>query len=199
MREVTLRAIPAVEKLLQAIGKTDVPRPTAVSVIRRELAALRSKKQILEFDALVARIRAVLNSLRLQRIQPVINGTGVVVHTNLGRSPLGIRVAETLSAIACNYNNLEYDLASGERGRRGNYIEYNLSLLCGSEAATVVNNCAAALVLIVRHFITGTREIVISRGELLQIGGGFRIPDIVEGEIPPAHDGRNNSVRLDWR
>ena len=180
MREATLRAIPAVEKLLQAIGKTDVPRPTAVSVIRRELAALRSKKQILEFDALVARIRAVLNSLRLQRIQPVINGTGVVVHTNLGRSPLGIRVAETLSAIACNYNNLEYDLASGERGRRGNYIEYNLSLLCGSEAATVVNNCAAALVLVVRLFIARKPEIVISRGELVQIGGGFRIPEILE-------------------
>src|SRR6201984_179769 len=136
MREATLRAIPAVEKLLQAIGKTDVPRPTAVSVIRQELAALRSKNQIPEFDALVARIRAVLDSLRLQRIQPVINGTGVVVHTNLGRSPLGIRVAETLSSIACNYNNLEYAPATGERGRRGNYIEYNLSLLCGSEAAT---------------------------------------------------------------
>ncbi len=180
MRKATLRAIPAVEKLLQAIGKTDVPRPTAVSVIRRELAALRSKNQILEFDALVARIQAILDSLRLKRIQPVINGTGVVVHTNLGRSPLGIRVAETLSAIACNYNNLEYDLASGDRGRRGDYVEYNLSLLCGSEAATVVNNCAAALVLIVNHFIARKREIVISRGELVQIGGGFRIPDILE-------------------
>src|SRR5258708_3287711 len=180
MRKATLRAMPAVEKLLQAIGKTDVPRPTAVSVIRRELAALRSKNQILEFDALVARIQAILDSLRLKRIQPVINGTGVVVHTNLGRSPLGVPVAQTMSPIACNYNNLEYDLASGDRGRRGDYLEYNLSLLCGSEAATVVNNCAAALVLIVHHFIARKREIVISRGELVQIGGGFRIPDILE-------------------
>ena len=117
MRPASLRAIPAVEKLLQAIGKTDVPRPTVVSVIRRELAALRSKNQILDFDALIVRIQAVLGSLRLQRIQPVINGTGVVVHTNLGRSPLGTRVAETLSTIAGNYNNLEYDLASGEPRR----------------------------------------------------------------------------------
>src|ERR1700693_6026971 len=135
MRQAFLRAIPAVEKLLQAIGKTDVPRPTAVSVTRREIKALRSENQILEFDAVVARIRTAINLLRLERIQPVINATGVVVHTNLGRSPLGIRVAETLSTIACNYNNLEYDLATGERGRRGNYVEYNLSLLCGAEAA----------------------------------------------------------------
>lgn len=198
MRAATLRAIPAVEKLLQAVGKTDLPRPTAVSVIRRELAALRSKNQILEFDAQVTRIRAVLDSLRLQRIQPVINGTGVVVHTNLGRSPLGIRVAETLGVIACNYNNLEYDLASGERGRRGNYLEYNLSLLCGSEAATVVNNCAAALVLIVRHFIARRPEIVISRGELVQIGGGFRIPDILEASGATLREvGTTNKTCLD--
>ena len=180
MRPASLRAIPAVEKLLQAIGKTDVPRPTIVSVIRRELAALRSKNQIPDFDALIVRIQAVLGSLRLQRIQPVINGTGVVVHTNLGRSPLGTRVAETLSTIAGNYNNLEYDLASGERGRRGTYLEYNLSLLCGAEAATVVNNCAAALVLMVHHFVCRKREVIISRGELIQIGGGFRIPDILQ-------------------
>jgi L-seryl-tRNA(Ser) seleniumtransferase len=118
--------------------------------------------------------------LRLGRIQPVINATGVVVHTNLGRSPLGIRVAETLSTIAGNYNNLEYDLATGERGRRGTYIEYNLSLLCGAETATVVNNCAAALVLIIRHFTSRKRDVIISRGELVQIGGGFRIPDMLE-------------------
>jgi L-seryl-tRNA(Ser) seleniumtransferase len=180
MRQAFLRAIPAVEKLLEAIGKTDVPRPTAVSVIRREIKALRSENQILEFDAVVARIRAAINLLRRGRIQPVINATGVVVHTNLGRSPLGIRVAETLSTIAGNYNNLEYDLATGERGRRGSYIEYNLSLLCRAEAATVVNNCAAALVLIIRHFTSRKRDVIISRGELVQIGGGFRIPDMLE-------------------
>jgi len=180
MRQPFLRAIPAVEKLLQAIGKTDVPRPTVVSVIRRELKALRSENQILEFDAVVARIRAALDSLRFRRIQPVINGTGVIVHTNLGRSPLGIRVAEMLSTIAGNYNNLEYDLATGERGRRGTYIDYNLSLLCGAEAATVVNNCAAALVLIVHNFTSRKKDVIISRGELVQIGGGFRIPDILE-------------------
>ena len=198
MRPPSLRAIPAVEKLLRAIGKTDLSRPAIISVIRGELATLRSKNQILDFDALIVRIQAVLDSLRLQRIQPIINGTGVVVHTNLGRSPLGIRVAETLSTIAGNYNNLEYDLASGERGPRGAYLEYNLSLLCGAEAATVVNNCAAALVLIVHHFVSRKREVVISRGELVQIGGGFRIPDILEASGAKLHEvGTTNKTCLD--
>src|SRR5207249_9590094 len=115
------------------------------------------------------------------RIQPVINGTGILVHTNLGRAPLGPAVVEALATIAANYNNLEFDLSGGERGSRAAYLEHNLALLCGAEAATVVNNCAAALVLILRHFTSGERnEVIISRGELIQIGGGFRIPDILE-------------------
>src|SRR5204862_3686225 len=96
-------------------------------------------------------------------------------------SPLGPVVVEMLQSIAANYNNLEFDLAGGERGRRAAYLEHNLALVCGAEAATVVNNCAAALVLILRHFTAGERkEVVISRGELIQIGGGFRIPEILE-------------------
>jgi L-seryl-tRNA(Ser) seleniumtransferase len=90
-------------------------------------------------------------------------------------------VVGTLTSIAANYNNLEYDLATGERGGRAAYLEHNLALLCGAEAATVVNNCAAALILMLRHFAAGERnEVIISRGELVQIGGGFRIPDILE-------------------
>ena len=119
--------------------------------------------------------------MRLTRIQPVINGTGIVVHTNLGRSPLGAAVAETLQSIALYYNNLEFDLRTGDRGGRASYLEHNLALLCGAEAATVANNCAAALVLILRHFTSGERkEVIISRGELVQIGGGFRIPEVLE-------------------
>jgi L-seryl-tRNA(Ser) seleniumtransferase len=88
---------------------------------------------------------------------------------------------ETLQNIGANYNNLEYDIAGGERGGRAAYLEHNLALLCGAEAAMVANNCAAALVLTLRHFTSGERkEVIISRGELVQIGGGFRIPDILE-------------------
>jgi len=181
MKASALRALPAVEKVLQSLGAVDVPRPVVVGVVRRELAGMRSEKQVPDFDAVLARIRASLDALRRSRILPVINGTGVVVHTNLGRSPLGPAVVETLQAVAANYNNLEFDLTGGERGGRAVYLEHNLALLCGAEAATVVNNCAAALVLILRHFTSGERkEVIISRGELIQIGGGFRIPEILE-------------------
>ena len=183
------RSIPAVEKVLQALGPAKLPRPVIVAVVRRELAALR--KQITqtrgarvpktEFDAVVARIRSALDRLRRSRLQPVINGTGVIIHTNLGRAPLAPSAVEALARVAASYNNLEFDLVTGDRGGRAAYLEHNLALLCGAEAATVVNNCAAALVLILRHFTAGERkQVVISRGELIQIGGGFRIPDILE-------------------
>jgi L-seryl-tRNA(Ser) seleniumtransferase len=177
----TLRAIPSVEKVMTELGSCDdLSRPVIVALVRRELSALRAGKKIPDFATVVSRVRAGVEDLRLSRIQPVINGTGIIVHTNFGRAPLGSQVLESLNAIAQNYNNLEYDLSEGERGRRGNYLEQNLALLCGAEAATVVNNCAAALVLTLRHFTRKKREVIISRGELIQIGGGFRIPDILE-------------------
>ncbi len=178
---MSLRAIPQVEKVLQQLGDTGLPRPVVVAVVRRELAELRkhAAKTKIAFDGVVAGIRSTLATLRAQRIQPVINGTGILVHTNFGRAPLGPRVLETLHDIGGHYNNLEYDLTGGARGGRAAYLELALAVLCGAEAATVVNNCAAALVLALRHFATG-REVVISRGELVQIGGGFRIPEILE-------------------
>jgi L-seryl-tRNA(Ser) seleniumtransferase len=177
----SLRAVPSVEKVLQSLGTIDLPRPAVVAVVRRQLTVLRSEKQIPDFDGVLARVRSSLGALRASRIQTVINGTGVIVHTNFGRSPLGPAVVESLQTIGANYNNLEFDLGGGERGGRAAYLEHNLALLCGGAAATVVNNCAAALVLILRHFTSGERkEIVISRGELIQIGGGFRIPEILE-------------------
>ena len=181
MNHQLLRGIPAVEKVLQALGETRLPRPAVGAVVRRELAALRSAKQVPGGDAVIARIRAALDTLARTRIQTVINGTGVLVHTNLGRAPLGPAAAQTLTDIATNYNNLEFDLGDGQRGTRGTYLEHNLALLCGAQSATAVNNCAAALILILRHFLAPPRhEVIISRGELVQIGGGFRIPEILE-------------------
>src|SRR5688572_22312819 len=175
-----LRAIPAVEKVLQALGPTALPRPAVLVVVRRELQTMRTTKKSLAFEALLLRIREVLEQLASSRIQPVINGTGIIIHTNLGRAPLSREALDALAAIGANYNNLEYDLRRGERGGRAVYLEHNLALLCGAEAATVVNNCAAALVLILRHFTAQKPEVIISRGELIQIGGGFRIPEILE-------------------
>jgi L-seryl-tRNA(Ser) seleniumtransferase len=173
-----------------------------VYAVRRHLQSLRTRKApasakatatprgIPGTDAIVADIRSSLDRLRASRIMPVINATGVIVHTNLGRAPLSADSIRALTAIGAGYSTLEYRLADGARGSRAEYLEQALAILCGAEAATVVNNNAAALVLILEYFcrsgLSRTRrtsaasEVVISRGELLQIGGGFRIPEILE-------------------
>jgi L-seryl-tRNA(Ser) seleniumtransferase len=125
-------------------------------------------------------VRAAIERLRSSRIAPVVNGTGILVHTNLGRAPLAPAAIAALTAAGANYSNIEYDLAAGRRGARASYLEHNLALLCGAPAAMAVNNCAAALVLMLRHFTRTKREVIISRGELIEIGGGFRIPEILE-------------------
>lgn len=179
-RPRAVRAIPAVEKVLQALGATSLPRPFVVALVRRKLAQLRSAGEVPPLGEIVAQIKGGLDDLWRSRLQPVINGTGIVIHTNFGRSPLSSAAIRAIAEIGSSYNNLEYDLATGARGKRAGYLEEGLSLLCGGEAATVVNNCAAALVLIVRHFTRKKPEVIISRGELVQIGGGFRIGEILE-------------------
>ena len=169
----TLRAIPSVDTLLEAVADRPLPRPLVVNTIRAELAAIRKAENIPDADAITETIRQRLDDLALSRLQPVINGTGVVVHTNLGRAPIA-------PPTNTGYTNLEIDLATGRRGKRAAYVEQCLAELCGAEAAMVTNNCAAALVLIVRQLTATKKEVVISRGELVQIGGGFRIPDILE-------------------
>jgi len=181
MKPSRLRAIPSVDRLLQSLGDADLPRPIIVDAVRRELNAVRSQKSIPDVDTLLARIRSSLRNQQASRIRPVINGTGILVHTNFGRAPLGAGVINAITSIGSNYSNLEYDLTGGARGGRAAYLEHGLALLCGAEAATVVNNNAAALVLILKHFCREpVLEVVISRGELVQIGGGFRIPDVLE-------------------
>jgi L-seryl-tRNA(Ser) seleniumtransferase len=181
MTRSRLRAIPSVDRLLQSLGDVGLPRPLVVDSVRRALTELRTLKSVPEVDAVLSTIRASLHQLRTSRLRPVINATGILIHTNFGRAPLGADVIEALSAVASSYSNLEYDLANGARGARASYLERSLSLLCSAEAATVVNNNAAALVLILRHFCRpDADEVVISRGELVQIGGGFRIPEVLE-------------------
>jgi L-seryl-tRNA(Ser) seleniumtransferase len=111
-------------------------------------------------------------------LTPVINATGVLVHTNLGRAPLAAAAIEHLGRVARGYTNLEFDLAAGRRGRRDVHAEALLQRLTGAEAAVVVNNNAAATLLILAALAEG-REVVISRGELVEIGGGFRVPDVM--------------------
>ena len=180
MKSRSRRAIPAVNAVLESLGPVDLPRPLILDLVRRELAEIRRMKRIPQAAAIVDLVRAAIEDLRRSRIQPVINGTGIVIHTNLGRSPLPQGAGEVLRNVASAYNNIEFDLTTGERGNRGAYLERALAVLCQAEAATIVNNCAAALVLIVGHFAKERTEVIISRGELVQIGGGFRIGEILE-------------------
>ncbi len=176
------REIPAVSKVLDVLSHDDLPRPVVVGLVRRELSKIRAKAEIPEFESIVNFIRRLLDELRASRLQPVINGTGIVIHTNLGRAPLASEAVRALNEIGSGYANLEYDLATGERGRRGTYIENALALLCGAESATVVNNCAAALVLIVHHFTRLKPEVVISRdGQRLLASYRARDCDYLKG------------------
>jgi L-seryl-tRNA(Ser) seleniumtransferase len=182
------RQIPAVSKILEALGHSDLPRPFVVEIVRRKLSQIRASSVAAEFESIVTHLRSSLDELRASRLQSVINGTGIVIHTNFGRAPLPSEAMHALNDIGAAYSNLEYDLSKGERGGRGFYVESTLALLCEAEAVTIVNNCAAALLLIVQHFTRkagrarppGAPEVVISRGELVQIGGGFRISEILE-------------------
>jgi len=214
MKPRSRREIPAVNKLLAALGEHDLatasklPRPLVVDLVRRKLSKARSSRQIREIGSTVEELRHSLELLRASRLQQVINGTGIVIHTNFGRAPIAPEAIRALTEIGSGYSNLEYDLATGERGHRGAYIENALALLCGAEAATVVNNCAAALVLIVHHFAAEDarrgqsappkHEIIISRGEIVQIGGGFRIGEIIEATGAVLREvGATNKTTLD--
>ncbi|MGB9474708.1 MAG: L-seryl-tRNA(Sec) selenium transferase [Candidatus Udaeobacter sp.] len=192
------REIPAVNKVLDALGKYDLPRPLVVYLVRQELSKIRSNSDIPEFEPTVKHLRRSLELIRASRLQPVINGTGVVIHTNFGRTPLAPEAIRALVEVGAGYSNLEYDLATGERGNRGAYIENGLALLCGAEAATAVNNCAAALVLIVQYFTAAKSDVIISRGEMVQIGGGFRIGEIIEATGAALREvGATNKTTLD--
>jgi L-seryl-tRNA(Ser) seleniumtransferase len=181
MRQKGLAGIPSVDKLVNELGDCGMPRAVVVAVIRRELATARAQRALPDAAAIVERVRCAVADLRAARIRPVINGTGIIIHTNLGRAPLGEKVAAALHSVATSYNNLEFDLTGGRRGGRAAYLEHNLALLCGAQGATVVNNNAAALLLILRQLVSEQKpQVVISRGELIQIGGGFRIPEILQ-------------------
>ncbi|SVA60367.1 uncharacterized protein METZ01_LOCUS113221, partial [marine metagenome] len=168
-----------------------LPRPLVVGVIRAELQLLRKAGSIPGYDEIIGVIRQRLDDLALSRLQSVINGTGVVVHTNLGRSPM-------IPVPAAGCINLEIDLVTGRRGGRAAYLERCLAELCGADAAMVVNNCAAALVLNLRHFTAEKTEVIVSRGELVQIGGGFRLSEILESSGAKLREiGATNHTTLD--
>jgi L-seryl-tRNA(Ser) seleniumtransferase len=172
---VRLRDLPSVDELARAVGD-----PLAVDAARAVLA--RARKEITRgFDPgdLVERLAAELAAARRPALRRSLNATGVLVHTNLGRAPLAKAALERIREVGGGYSNLEYDLTTGARGSRQDHAAALLRRLTGAEAALVVNNNAAALLLALAALAEG-REVVVSRGELIEIGDGLRIPDVLE-------------------
>jgi L-seryl-tRNA(Ser) seleniumtransferase len=154
----------------------------AANALRASIAAAHDDGSVNDAEAAAVRIESeVRHYLTAQfrgSLRPVINATGVIIHTNLGRAPLPDAALQRLIDVARGYSNLEYDLAGGRRGSRSVHADTLLTALTGAEAAVVVNNNAAAIMLILTALGAG-REVVISRGELVEIGGGFRVPDVM--------------------
>jgi L-seryl-tRNA(Ser) seleniumtransferase len=170
-----LRDLPSVDELTRELDD-----PLATDAARALLD--RAREQIRNGDDpgdLRARLRADLSASRTQSLRRVLNATGVIVHTNLGRAPLADAALARVREVARGYSNLEYDLAAGTRGSRQTHIVDAIRRLTGAEAALVVNNNAAAVLLTLAALAEG-REVLISRGELIEIGDGFRIPDVLE-------------------
>ena len=191
MKEL-LRQLPSVDEVLKENRTkqwlTDYPRALVLDAIRTAINARREAILTRETGAsavapplstILDRAESILQELSEPSLQPVINATGVIVHTNLGRSILSDKALQRVMEVSRGYSNLEYDIRVGERGKRHVHIEGILTRLTGVEAATAVNNNAAAVFLCLNTLARG-KEVIVSRGELVEIGGSFRIPDVME-------------------
>ena len=186
-RAEKLRTLPAVDELLRDADLADLhqrfPRTILASWIRAAVDRLRqeilddSRRDTTDLrTAVIAEVRQQSAREMGSAIQPVINATGIILHTNLGRAPLSSRAIERVAASA-GYSNVELDLHSGKRNQRGQRVSRLLQHLTAADDAIVVNNCAAATILVLQTLAAG-REVIVSRGQLVEIGGGFRLPDV---------------------
>jgi len=202
-----LRTLPRVDDVLQCIaGGHDIPRTVLVDAIRETLSEARAEittQKIMSehtLQGIAARALVLAHSKTTPTLRPVINATGIPLHTNLGRAPMAEQVAEHVKQIAQSYSSLEYDLQTGKRGSRTGGIEQLLTSLTGAQAACIVNNNAAA-VLLALSALCQNREVVVSRGELVEIGGSFRVPDVISQGGATLHEvGTSNKTHAqDYR
>ena len=190
-KNLLYRRIPKVDVLLEDEKIRELTEQysydTVLEAVREELDKLRAligtcedeAEGIQEIEQLSVRIQEAVKAMHTPNMRTVINGTGTILHTNLGRAPIGERHMRHIADIAMNYSNLEYNLEAGARGERYSHFEKLLCKITGAEAAMAVNNNAAAVMLILSTMGKG-KEVIVSRGELVEIGGKFRIPDVME-------------------
>lgn len=188
MKQELLRKLPKVDKLLNDEELFDLGSEldyyTFVETIKKSVEIFREgilKNEIIDFSEkdVINKIIEIGSISKLNSLRKVINGTGTIIHTNLGRSKFSERVIKNMSEVGFNYTNLEYDLENGRRGSRYAHLEELICKVTGAEAAIVVNNNAAAVILALNELAKG-KETIVSRGELVEIGGSFRIPDIMK-------------------
>jgi L-seryl-tRNA(Ser) seleniumtransferase len=176
------RALPSVERVVAALDDAgDLPHALVVDCAREAVAAARTDAEAGSAPAperVVEAARTRLRALRGALLRSVVNATGVIVHTNLGRAPIAADALAAASEVGSGYSNLEYRMETGDRGSRHEHAGALLARACGAEAGLVVNNNAAAVLLCLAALARG-REVVVSRGELVEIGGGFRVPEIM--------------------
>ncbi len=176
--DAALRSLPAVHELA---ARLEAPHALAVAAARRAIDESRAAWLAGQpgSEDLLARAREVLVTLERPSLRRVINATGVILHTNLGRAPLAPGARDAVARVAEGYTNLELDLQSGERGSRHAHVERLLCELTGAEAAIVVNNGAGAVLLAAAALAGPGRAVLVARGQLVEIGGGFRIPEVI--------------------
>lgn len=193
MNKTLLRALPKVDELLNHKGLESLiekyPRKTITDAIRETVDSLRNDiladtenvldDSFLESQSVLNKIKSKAVHANSYKLRRVINGTGVVIHTNVGRSCLSHSVKEHIGEIACYYSTLEFDIENGKRGSRYNHVEELLCKLTGAESAMVVNNNAAAVMLALGSMCKD-KEVIVSRGQLVEIGGSFRIPEVMK-------------------
>ena len=193
-----LRTLPQIDKILNHKSFKDYNKGILARISRELLNSIRSnsKDEEINEEKIYAQINKNYKAFEKKALKPLINATGIVMHTNLGRSVIDEKSWQRAKQIACSYSNLEYDLESGSRGNRYDYTGYLLSTLFGCEDALVVNNNASAVFLVLNTFGKGGR-CVLSRGELVEIGGGFRVPEVMkESGAILAEVGTTNKTRL---
>ena len=202
----TLRDLPSVEELLQTTSAAELivqyGRPLTLTAIRDTLEKIRarfSSGQIAALppnDLILAQAESFLSVWTTPTLRSVINATGVILHTNLGRAPLSDATIRAMDAVSRGYSNLEYDLEKGQRGSRLVHAESILQKLTGAESAIIVNNNASA-VLLVLSALGNKKRVIISRSQLVEIGGGFRIPDVMkQSGAKLVEVGTTNKIRL---